>query len=235
MSYKLIRTYEQFQAFEFKVDDIKNYIGSFLFNSEVFKVNTINAEEIDKAYFNVWKEKMKETLSAIDKGWKYIAVYKDEYQNTIQCISCYLKAFILKTSYVSECQNCSKLEREMYLKRYDIVNFDHIKQISCQFQQEYFGKFNIGKNARIIVNISKYMAERNLYLNEYRFEYIWLDNLLNLDEEIRFGPLSWNSNLEKKRILQKMYPNSYEQYKRPIPLGVFTEDTMDDLYPIRYY
>ena len=59
--------------------------------------------------------------------------------------------------------------------------------------------------------------------------------MLGLNEEICFGPSVWNLSLEKKKVLQKMYPNSYEQYKSPILSCIFTEDTMEDLYPIRYY
>lgn len=235
MSYNLIRTYETFQAFKFEISDIKYHIGSFLFNSEVFEGNTINSEILNKAYFNVWKEKMKETLSAIDKGWKYIAVYEDEDGNTTECVNCYLKSFLLKTTYVDDCENCYGLWYDMPTDRYDLVNFEYIKKTTCLFQKEYFSVFNIEENARTILINSKYLAEQNLYLDEYNLEYIWLDRYLGLYDEIHFGPIHWTSSLEKKPILKKMYPNSYEQYKHPIPSCAFTEDTMDDLYPIRYY
>jgi hypothetical protein len=225
MSYSLICTYENFQAFEFKVDDIKNHIGSFLFTSK----------DVDNAYFNIWKEKMKETLSSINQGWKYIAVYENENGKTTECFSCYLKAFLLKTTYIEGCQTCSKLQNNMSLVRYDLVDFNHIKKITGEFQQNYFSDFIIGENARTILKYSKYHAELNLYLDEYQFEYIWLDGMFDINEEICFGPSIWNQSLEKKKVLQKMYPNSYEQYKCPIPSCIFTEDTMEDLYPIRYY
>lgn len=225
MSYNLMCTYEKFQAFDFKVDDIRNHIGSFLFTFE----------DVDKAYFNVWKEKMKETLSSINKGWKYIAVYENENGKTIECFSCYLKAFLLKTTYTEGCRTCSKLQNNMSLVRYDLVDFNHIKKITGQFQQNCFSEFNIDENARTILKYSKYHAELNLYLEEYQLEYIWIDGMLGLNEEICFGPSVWNLSLEKKKVLQKMYPNSYEQYKSPILSCIFTEDTMEDLYPIRYY
>ncbi len=89
------------------------------------------------------KKKWKKTLSSINKGWKYIAVYENENGKTTEYFSCYLKAFLLKTTYTEGCRTCSKLQNNMYLVRYDLVDFNYIKKITRQFQQDLFSEFNI--------------------------------------------------------------------------------------------
>lgn len=227
MSYQTVCLYNKFKSFDFHVDEIREYIGTFLFQRN----------DLDKSFFNIWKEKMKETLSIIDKGWKYVPIYKINNQITF-CVDCYLNAFLEKKSYSNiecfgSCRNILYYGGEFLGRK--MIDFNHIK-ITTNFQPKFFmGETKFDKSCRILLNSSKFLSEENISFSKMiPYALITKNDIDDLFYEIKFGPISWNSNLEQKSILLKKYSNSYEEYKHPISSCIFSDEDFSDLYPISY-
>lgn len=143
---------------KFLPNEIIIIIESFIINYEYLK--------------NIWQNRMIETLSILDKGYKFIPVYTFQRYNVLNnlnremkyyCIECYLTAFIKKTSYSSRsyCTNCyqiTMLERNPRI-RYRLVSYDEIKL--RKELRDFINLFGF-RNIKVFLNSNKLLTERIL-------------------------------------------------------------------------
>lgn len=155
-------------------DDIIFYIQDFIYDYKYFK--------------NIWKLRMKETLSIIDKGYKIIPTYILPRHNIFNyttnnleyyCVECYLEAFIKKKSYANSiyCNICTQLSHILpnNIKTYKLLSFNEFK---TRFELNDIINIYGYKNIKIYINSSKYLTELILLDNSChysnRFKHILL-------------------------------------------------------------
>lgn len=144
-------------------------------------IMNIHSFIIDYKYFkNEWDNRMLETLSIIDKGYKYVPVYilpryhvltARSYEGEYYCAECYLNAFINKKSYVDKdyCNNCYQIfmiNRNIHFE-YRLLSFEEFQQ-----RDEIRNLINIYncRNITIFINSNKFLTEMVLSGNPRHYK-----------------------------------------------------------------
>lgn len=142
-------------------DDIVNSIRSYLFDFNYFK--------------KMWDLRIKESLSIIDKGYKYIPIYRlpswnifNSTANTIiyYCVECYIEALIQKKSYIDtiDCNNCNQIQNMnlVSIVKYKIISYDEFKE-----RKELKDIINMYgyRNIKAFIHSNKYLTEMILLGN----------------------------------------------------------------------
>ncbi len=139
--------------------DVRYIIESYLFDVNLFK--------------NIWKNRLLETLSIIDKGFKLIPVYNitnNIYSrllthitiNEYYCLECYLEAIIKKQTYVNNenCINCYEIQNiyQFTTTKYKYISYEEFKY---RYELEFLkNNYIYGyKNIKIFIKSSKYLTE----------------------------------------------------------------------------
>jgi len=162
-------------------NDLIKIIESFLYDFKFFK--------------NIWQNRINETLSIIDKGYKLVPVYKFQNFNYIKdyyCLECYLESLLKKQTYVNKrfCNNCNNIQIS-----YPNINIEYkiLSYLEFKTSQELNDiRYLYGyKQIKIFINSSKYLTE-SILLDNKSFYNTKLTHLALL-YEIKNGPLKFSS------------------------------------------
>ena len=147
-------------------DDIVNSIRSYLFDFNYFK--------------KIWDLRIKESLSIIDKGYKYVPIYTLPNWNIFNstannivyyCVECYIEALIKKKSYINnnECNNCDHIQNINIVSIVDdkIISYDEFKE-----RNELKDIINMYgyRNIKAFIHSNKYLTENILIGNSENYK-----------------------------------------------------------------
>jgi len=187
--------------------------------------NNIQEYVFSETYFlNCWKNKIAETLSIIDQGYKIVNIFainrndnvfgnpdEDYDSEYVKCPECYLRAFSKNRSYNDdECNVCLTLSRKGYLwLGYCIKSYNDFK-----YSREFNHYLKQSLYIKSLILSSKYQAENNITHAPYFASKKHISGLLY---EINHGPIQWNKKLAYKKILFKRFNKSYMSWFLSLP------------------
>ena len=201
------------------IDNVSLLKQKFNLSNDI--INIIKFFLLDNTFFkNLWQNRMLETLSIIDKGYKLVPVYKFQNYNIFNrdnremdyyCLECYLESLLKKKTYIDNifCINC-----------YDIIT--SYPNIEIKYKMLSYSEFKLRqelkdisnlygyKQIKIFINSSKYLTE-SILLGNKSFYQTKLAHLALL-YEIKNGPLIFSTKPIFMFQLKQLQQNKLNNY-----------------------